>query len=230
MKPSIIVKSNRYWRLCAGGGALVIALAAILGSTFPKEGAGFASGYGTPVIAFEMAKTPEDLEAVFGLPGDPLRPQRLHAMNAGNRLDFGFMLAYGTFIVCFFLAAWGDDRRRVWLCFAALGVVAGLADAVETTTLLNLAADLGNASYLQMLPYPVWTKFLALMGAGIGAGWFLVERHRGLWLALGALSLLSASTVALGFYAPASFTGLMGSGIAIVWGVQWIYALTRVAR
>ena len=207
---------------------MVVALAVVLHFTFPNEGAGFAKGYGTPVIAFEMAKTGADLEAVFGSPDDPQRAQRMQAMDAGNRWDYAFMVAYGGFIATFFLAVFQDDRRRIWWLFAAMGVVAALADGVENAILLGLTSDLAAAHHLEYLPYPVWIKFLSLMAAGLGAGWFLLQRHRGVWTALGPLVLASASTIALGFWAPTSYTGLMGSTLAIVWMVQWIYAWTRV--
>src|SRR3546814_18720348 len=66
-------------------GALAFGIAALLfgirlAATFPATGAGFADGYGTPVIAFEFARGQAESLALFGPESDPLQVSRLAPM------------------------------------------------------------------------------------------------------------------------------------------------------
>lgn len=220
--------SRNLWRFCLACGFAVLALFVLLLTIFPTEGADVAKGYGTPVIAFEMARTMEDLEAVFGPPNDPKRSERLEAMDAGNRWDYAFMVAYGGFILAFFLALAKDTGRRYWWIFAVLGVLAALADAVENGLLLELTARLASGEpvddLLPQLPYPVWCKFFSLMLAGWGVGIYLLARPGG-WKAAGFVAMLMAGVVSLGFTSPAEYTGFMGPAIGVVWAVQLVVAV-----
>ena len=219
------------WRLTLISGLAVLALAVFLGSVFPdafpQESAKAGEGFGTPVIAFEMARSMDDLEAVFGPPGDAERQARLEAMDAGNFWDYPFMVAYGAFILTFFLAVAQDTGRRYWWLFAALGVLAALADAVENGILLQLTAHLAAGQpvedLLRQLPYPVWIKFFSLMLAGWGLGTYLLTRQ-GWWMAFGFAVMLLSGVVSLGYASPAQYTGLMGPAIGGVWVVQLVVA------
>lgn len=225
--------SRNLWRLCLACGFAVLVLFVLLLTMFPTEGADVAEGYGTPVIAFEMARSMEDLDAVFGSPDDPQRARRLEAMDLGNRWDYAFMVAYGGFILAFFLALAQDTQRRVWWLFAALGVLAALADAVENGLLLQLTAQLAAGpsvsgqpveDLLSRLPYPVWCKFFSLMLAGWGLGAYLFTR-KGLWMAAGFVVMLMSGVVSLGYTSPEHYTGLMGPAIGVVWVVQLVVAV-----
>src|SRR3546814_17684192 len=70
-------------------GALAFGIATLLfgiklAAAFPATGAGFADGYGSPVIAFEFVRGQAALLAVFGPESDPMQVARLAAMRAGN--------------------------------------------------------------------------------------------------------------------------------------------------
>src|SRR5690349_20611902 len=52
------------------------------------------------VVAFELARTPEDIEKISKPPNDPCRPKIVASMNAVNMLDVRlFIPAYTTFVV-----------------------------------------------------------------------------------------------------------------------------------
>ncbi len=220
--------SRSPWLECCAFGVLVLVLAVVMSDKFPATSANAEDGYGTPVIAFEMATSKADLIRVFGAEDDPARPGRISDMDRGNRWDYPFLAAYGAFLGWFFVAASRDCGHRGWLVFGALGLFAALADAVENVILLSLTADLEVARHLDLLRYPVWTKFFSLMLAGIGGGVFLVTLSKTVWRILGVLTIVGASTVAVAFASPSNYAGFMGSGIGLAWAIQLVYSSARV--
>ena len=218
------------WFVCAVLGFCVLALSAVVTARLPASGAGYAEGYGTPVIAFEMARSTQDLVRVFGAEDDPSRPDRIARMDSGTCWDYPFLVAYGAFLGCFFLAVARERGDRRWLAWAAVGPLAALADAMENLILLGLTDDLATARHLAWLPYPVWTKFLLLMLAGIGAGIFLLGVRGAAWRALGVLAIGGSLAVAVAFASPGEFGRLLGPGIGLAWLIQLAFAMARVAR
>ncbi len=216
------------WRACVMGALAVIVIGLITMAQFPTEGAGYDPGLGSPIYAFEMARTQSDLIAVFGAADDPARADRIAAMDAGNLWDYPFMVAYGLFIALFFVAGAKKSGRPVWLLFGALGVIAALSDAVENQILLGITADLEAAPNLALLAYPVWIKFFCLMGAGIGAGLFLMaENDNWAWKVVGAIVAIASLGVMAGFWSPNHYAVLMGNGLTICWVLQLVYAARR---
>src|SRR3546814_4363403 len=106
-------------------GALAFGIAALLfgirlAATFPSTGAGFADGYGTPVIPFEFARGQADLLAIFGPESDPMQVSRLAAMRGGNEGEYPFMLLSAAFVCCGMFAPWRELRSRA--LFAAIAL------------------------------------------------------------------------------------------------------------
>src|SRR5262249_53357130 len=97
----------------------------------------------TALLAFQMARTPDDMEAVFGREGDPCRPGMVAALDRANTVDlYGFIWTYGAFLLCFLLAiARGGGGAAAYLGIVAL--VAGLGlDVLETAPPLPLTPPL----------------------------------------------------------------------------------------
>ena len=221
---------NLTWTLCAACGLATVAVALLLLPMFPSEGAHVAAGYGKPVMAFEMARSAADLLAVFGPPGDPARAARIAAMDRGNRWDYLFLATYSSFIASFFIGAARSRGRGGWLLFAAIGVVAGLADAAENWILLGLTSDLEATAHLALLRYPVWLKFGGLMVAGVAAGAFLLSSCSAGFRVLGAIATLAALCTLLMMWAPARYAALATNGLAVCWLAQLVFALTEAIR
>jgi len=215
------------WLICVAAGLVVLGVVAVMGPMFPTEGAGYEPGFGVPVIAFEMARSPEDLVKVFGSVDDPERAGRIAAMDQGNRWDYAFMVVYGVFIWSFFDAVRRETGQEFWLIFAVLGVLASVTDAIENVILLDLTSDLEAARNVQWLAYPVWTKFLSLMIAGLGAGASLIARRHWFWSFLGVIMICGALTVSAGFVSPETYAWMMGNGMTIVWLSQLAFAAVR---
>ncbi|MGJ8558923.1 MAG: hypothetical protein ACSHX3_01670 [Litorimonas sp.] len=227
------MKEHRFWIGCAAAGLMTLIIVLIIMPYFPTDAAADVSGYGSPVIAFEFARTPADLVAVFGEETDAARAGRMAMMDQGNRWDFLFMTIYTLFGFMFGLAA---RRRSIALGTIILvaALVAGLADAIETQALLSITAQLydgvATPDGLATLWMPVTIKFIALAGSILCAGLFLISRAGLIWTALGLLTLLSALLSVPGLLAPERFGNLLTLSVGIGWIVMLSYALTRSVR
>ena len=218
------------WYRCALAGALLLVLSALTFPRFPAEGHDIEPGYGSPVYAFEMARSPLDLQRIFGPEGDPKRDARIKAMDVGNLWDYPFMLAYGLFLWTFFAAAAVEAHDSRWRLFGLAGWLAAAADAVENQVLLALTPDLDSTALLAFLRYPVWFKFAALGIAVAGAAWFLSVRDTPWWRVAGFAAMLGCAGIALAAWSPGEFSYLLGMGIGLAWVLQFAYALARSFR
>ncbi|MGD1934652.1 MAG: hypothetical protein ACFB0Z_09140 [Candidatus Phaeomarinobacter sp.] len=218
---------KRSWLECVLAGLAVLIIAIFLMPKFPTDSAGIEPGYGSPVIAFEMARSVADLHAVFGTPDDPERARRIAMMDDGNIWDFPFMIAYGLFIALFLRAAGKASGNSLWYLLAMLGIIAGAADAIENNILLGLTADLEAAKDIGLLAYPVWIKFFSIMTTGVAGGIVIATQGRHFWRILGVVAAASALLVLVGFYDPATYGTLLTLGVTICWVIMLIFAITR---
>ncbi|CDO58451.1 hypothetical protein BN1012_Phect237 [Candidatus Phaeomarinobacter ectocarpi] len=218
---------KRHWLQCVVTGLAVLLISLYLMPKFPTDSAGIEPGYGSPVIAFEMARSVADLHAVFGTPDDPERDRRIAMMDDGNIWDFPFMIAYGLFIALFLRAAGTASGNSIWYLLAMLGIIAGAADAIENNILLGLTADIEGAPDIGLLAYPVWTKFLSIMITGVAAGVVIATQGRHFWRILGVVAAASALLTLPAFYDPSTYGALLTLGVTICWVIMLIFAITR---
>lgn len=218
---------------CAAAGVATLIISLIIMPLFPSSAAADVSGYGSPVIAFEFARTPADLAAVFGLDSDPFRASRMAMMDDGNRLDFLFMAVYSLFGAMFGFAV-RSRRAGLGTVILVAAIIAGIADAVETRTLLSITAQMGEGIAvpvgLATLWLPVTIKFTALAVSVLCAGLYMASRAKPIWIALGALTVLAALMSVPALLATASYGALLSLSIGIGWIVMLAYALTRSVR
>lgn len=220
--------ARKAWLPCAVLGACLAVLALYLVTVFPPDGGDYARGYGAPVFAFEMARSVDDLWKVFGPVDDPRHAARLAAMDLGNRWDYLFMLLYAGFIGSFFVGAHLERPDWRWRLGAVLGVVAALADAVENVVLFGLTSDVAAAPNLELLVYPVWTKFVALISAVALAGLYLRGESSVRWRRSGAVVLACAAACSLTLYAPSRFGWVIGTTLGVCWVSQLVLAVGRL--
>lgn len=137
---------------------------------FPKES---PDDYSSFIIAFEFVKTPAETLQLFEL----LNPtpesinslsiqEKIVGLNIGNYLDFLFMACYSLFLFLFFKKA-APHYNLKWLKFGMpLAILALLTDVGENICLINIAnaypSELEMQPFLNILPFFVWTKWLAL--------------------------------------------------------------------
>ena len=229
----MIIRDRTLWIACAAAGLGVMVIVVLIMPLFPADSAGDIQGYGSPVYAFEFARSPADVAAVFGSSDDPERARRLAMMDQGNRWDFLFMTIYTLFGALF---GWAVQKGggAIGYSIIAAAIVAGLADAIETVTLLSITADMrvgvDQPAGLGILYLPVFTKFFAMSASIIAAGLYLARREAWSWRIVSICGLM-VGNAAIVF---TLFHGQLGRYIGIMIGIGWIimlaYALTRSAR
>jgi hypothetical protein len=218
------------WRACLVWGIATAIVSQCFGFFMPGAlahpipGASIAN----PVLAFEFARTAGHLDAIFGLPGDPLRDGRIAGMFYGNVFDYLFMVVYGSFVLAFFGASSNATGNPRWWLAGWLGPLAAVADAIENALLLSINSDMASPdAELANLPVFVWTKFIALSLACGLAAWALVRQRA--WLpavliAPPALAIWSGVTAPFARGEVAVFT------IFVAWVTMLVYAAWRAWR
>ncbi len=167
------------WRLCVLAGLIAFACSSAFGRIPGLVACGSfagADGFG-PILAFEFARTPADVAALFGS-GD-CRKTLIDAQASGLWLDsLGFIPGYTVFLVLGAIAAARGWARRAIVAGLLIG---GLSDEVEGVIMWRIMASLpGTPGQLDALWWAVHIKF-ALLAAGTAAiGLALVQTWR-LW-------------------------------------------------
>ena len=220
------------WRLCVLFGTGVIAFGIWFGGVIPARTCTGSLPPGvSALLAFQLSRTPADIEAVFGQAGDKCRDAMTAAMDRANVVDLlGFIATYGAFLACFFLAL---RRTGVGAAaragLAAIGAVVAL-DVLETLTQLYISGALpGGTASLALLTIGSRGKFLALAGVGWCAGAAMIGRGRLVGRIAGVTCFIGGLLVLPGLvYAPAR-AGL-SAGNALVWVVMLLYAAAAGLR
>ena len=91
-------------------------------------------GFQSFIIAFEFAKTPEQIHQLF----NGFTPDIFRKINIGNYIDFGFMLTYSMFLVLFFNKAAKTFDKRWLFAGIPLSLIVLLADVMENVYLLKI--------------------------------------------------------------------------------------------
>jgi len=164
-------------------GIAIIVIGLIMMLTFPVK-ANLPEGFITPIIAFEFAKTEQDLSYLSGAS----ETQRLNRekMNAGLKWDMAFPFVYGGFLLLLLIQQVISGRRIAWLGipFAALIIP---FDINENLRLLDIISALNRAEttsdILPVLHTATWLKWGAI-GLAIGVFSITLVRDKSIWLAL----------------------------------------------
>jgi hypothetical protein len=177
-----------------------------------------------PIIAFELARSSADLDAIFGNEADrsdsSCRALVVEAMDAINWVDvLVYIPVYGVFMAFFFLGMRARHAALGTLGFR-IAVLAALGDYAENACLMNLTPQLDPASiWFALLPWATGIKWLGLGVAGAIAAAIYVKSSgaRG-WNYLAALACAAAflSTVAA-IAVPAMFGPLVSLGVGLSW-------------
>lgn len=150
-----------------------------------------ASG-GPDIVAFELARTPEQAREIL----DEWGPEGRAGATRAIKIDYGFLIAYAVFlsVAVGSIATGVAERTRTWAkslgwWLAGLALVAGVLDAIENTALLRVldAYPSGGISSLA-----TWT---AAVAASVK---FLIVTAAVVYLVIGSLSLLIRSRQAPG--------------------------------
>lgn len=222
---------NSYWRLCLIFAIVTVAATAYILPMFPATSYADTSGYGSPVFAFEMAASVEDMINVFGPESDPLRTERINQMDRGNYWDFGFMFLYAMFLGLFSLAALQDSGNKLWLIPAASGFASAGFDAVENLMLLKLTSQFNSPQLFSLLWLPVYAKFYAIAISCLGAAFYILKKESNLvWKALSVVAILGGLSTFIGLTAPSEVGWILKHAITWCWLTMLVYAAARSIR
>lgn len=214
------------FRISFAAGLLVLAVTLFAATQQPVQPCGNLPQNYAPIIAFELARSPADLAAIFGTQ-EPCRSEVVERMDAVNLVDvLVYIPAYGVFMAFLFLGLRGRHAALGTLGFR-IAVVAALGDYAENACLMNLTPQLDPASvWFTLLPWATGIKWLGLgAAAAIAAAIYVKSSSARLWSYLAALLCAAAfvSTVAA-MAVPAMFGPLVGLGVALSWLVYLITA------
>jgi len=159
------VSKHHIGRLGALAGLLVLAFTCVWSIDPPPSAQPLDGRFGdNAVLAFELARTPRDIEVVIG-PNPPSEAHRVirERLDTLTRQDFVYMAAYGALLVCGFVLLERDRGARYARAGIALVVVAVIADALENRVLLALTrADTDVEGWLGQLIVFTYVKWLLL--------------------------------------------------------------------
>ena len=194
--------TTRLWAILTAIAGIVALGVTIAFQTLPEVKAAGACVASDAVLRFEFARTPGDLDAIFGPAGGDCRALVVAAMDAINRLDvLVFIPAYTAFVS--FAALFLSEGKFRWLTAMAIvaAAIALSADYVETLGLLSYTPELTpTPAMLAQSSAAAWIKF-----AGLGVNGLLLAAlcftaaARKRWI-LGALLCLPSLGVAVTFY------------------------------
>jgi hypothetical protein len=184
------------WRGCAAAGVVAFICSSSFGRIPGMVSCGPDGGV-NPIMAFEFARTPADIVALFG--SEPCTSTLVAAQKAGLLLDaLGFIPFYTAFLILAVIAA--GSRRRVQMAVIAIFMVAAVSDQIEGGILYAILRDLpGTPALLGALWWAVHVKFALLALGTIGIAEILARGQR--------LSRLFAGLIAMGGLL--ALTGLM---------------------
>lgn len=223
------------FRVNLAAGLLVLAVTLLSAAQEPVRPCGNLPQNYAPIIAFELARSADDLEAIFGSgpPWDSCRALVVEQMDAINLVDvLVYIPAYGVFMAFFFL---GMRARHAALATLGLrvAVVAVLGDFTENACLMSLTPVLDPSSaWFALLPWATGVKWLGLgIAAAIAAAIYVKSAGARAWNIVAALMCAAAffGTVAA-IAAPAKFGPSVGLGVGLSWLMYLITAAAAAFR
>jgi len=220
------------FRISFAAGLLVLAVTLFSATQAPVRPCGNLPQNYAPIIAFELARSAADLEAIFGTQ-EPCRSEVVERLDAINLVDvLVYIPVYGVFMAFFFLGMRARHASLGTLGFR-IAVLAALGDFAENACLMNLTPQLDPTSiWFTLLPWATGIKWLGLGVAGaIAAAIYVKSSGARLWNYLAALLCAAAflSTVAA-IAVPARFGPLVSLGVGLSWLAYLITASAAAFR
>ena len=217
--------------LCVALGVGVFALSAWFATVVPRQTCSGQPQGTSALLAYQLARTTADIEAVFGQPGDPCREAMIAALDLANKVDLiAFIAVYSGFFASFFVALMRSGNpgvARIGFVVVAFTLV---CDVLETSVQLYITSSLpGSASSLVLLTIGNTGKFLGLSLVGVCAGAAMLARGGVLSRLAGAVCLAAGLMVLVAVnYFPAQ-AAFPAAGIAL-WLVMLLYAVLSAIR
>lgn len=221
-----------WWTLCALFGLATIGFVVWFTRHIPTHTCSGPLPEGvTSLLAFQLATTPAEIEAVFGQAIDTCRAAMVAALDRVDRVDLlGFIPTYGLFLATFLLALRREGVARpahVGLVF----LVVGLAfDVLETATQLYITRALpGSDAELTALTIASRGKFSALAAVALCAGLGLFARG-GLLRRIAAIACIVGAGISVAGLAGGPAAAMLPRGGVLSWTAMLVVAVAEALR
>jgi hypothetical protein len=226
------------FRISLVAGLLVLAVTLMSAKQEPVRPCGNLPQNYAPIIAFELARSADDLAAIFGPRGSGsflsvCAVEVAGRMDAINLVDvLVYIPTYGVFMAFFFLGMRSRNASLGTLGFR-IAVLAALGDYAENACLMSLTPAVDPASiWFALLPWATGIKWLGLgVAAAIAASIYVKSTGARAWNVVTTLMCAAAflSTVAA-IAAPAKFGPTVGLGVGLSWLAYLITAAAEAFR
>jgi hypothetical protein len=220
------------FRISLAAGLLVLAVTLMSALSEPPRPCGNLPQNYAPIIAFELARSAADLEAIFGTT-EPCRAAMIERMDAVNVVDvLVYIPVYGAFMAFFFLGMRERQPALGRLGFRT-SIVAILGDYAENLCLMSLTPALDtNSVWFALLPWATALKWLALgVAAAIAAVmYFRAPAARALNILAGLVCAAAFLSTAAAMAAPAMYGPLVSLGVGLSWLVYLFSAAVAAWR
>jgi hypothetical protein len=227
-----IDRTRRAWILCVVFGAGVLALFAWFAAVVPSQTCSGGQPKGTSaLLAYQLARTAADIDAVFGQESNPCRAAMIAALDLANKVDLiAFIAIYSGFFAFFFLALMRSGAPSLARSGLVAVVFTLLCDVLETSVQLYITSSLpGSASSLVLLTIGSTGKFLGLAVVGVCAGAAMLAYGGVLGRLAGAACLAGALLLVAGLNYPLAQRALP-AGSALISLVIFFYAVQAAVR
>lgn len=146
-------------------GVVLVITSLWLNRVFPSDAPSLPAGFSTPIIAFEFVQTDDEVRRLFGVVGTDWDREFSERMDAGNRIDFFYMVLYSLFLSLFSITCANISGRKFFLAGAFLAILSLFADFMENVQLLGISAALPAGPFerelIRLYAY-TWLKWGAL--------------------------------------------------------------------
>jgi hypothetical protein len=216
------VRPRTAWRLSVLAGLIAFVCSFAFGKIPGLVACGAFAGSGQlgPILAFELARIPADVAALFG--SGACRATLVDAQVKGLWLDaLGFIPSYTAFLV---LAAVAASRGRVQRAIVAMLVIAGLSDEIEGLVMWRIMGNLpGTDGQLGALYWAVHVKFALLAIGTTLIGLELIRTTR-LWpMLFGLVVAVGGGAAIYGFWSLPN--AMMMAGFTYAWFALLVTAI-----
>lgn len=220
-----MIASQTAYRVALVAGIALLAMTVLSLFQAPVVPCGGLPGNYPPIIAFELARSVADLQAIFGAANDACRGVVAERMDQINRIDCLFYIpVYGAFLVFFFLGARKHNSKLARFA-ASIVVIACAADYLENACLFHMSANPDSAwSRLTLLFFATNVKWIGLGIAGVLGGILLKVRMGKLWPLIVALCSLGALASLMALPSPAIAGPYLSPAFAAGWVVFLLIA------
>lgn len=180
-----------------------------------------------PALALQFATSPDQIAAIFGPAGTPMRFSTVQSMHDGNIADYGFMVIYSLFLAFFFHGQRLKTGLRAWWSVLPMILVVLTFDIMENRVLsvitrapdsLSLQRSIGA---LQLYTWGKWSTLAVV--SGVAAMAFFARRS----LVLGLLCLPPLLLVLPAYKSPGTSAVYLVLSVGLSWIVMLSHAIKR---